>query len=215
MNVDLPAGVGFADFVAADFPNSNTFQLEDMLVTRAGVYNNHDPLYTPNLSESSLASRWVNNVGLHNTHVGGKSSVTTEVVTPISVVGTAVEVTQPTWTSDHLDHFDVPSSGRLRHLGSFPTSFKVHLDIVIDSLAGDNVRLEVWVRDTSAATDSKIYEAVRVVNNLQGGRDVCYFNPQLFADLYEDDEIYLKVANQTTTADITLELTSTMLVSAR
>ena len=215
MNVDLPAGVGFTDFTPADFPNPNTVQLQDMILTRAGVSDTDDALYTPNLAETDTACHWVNNNGLRNTHAGGTLTVTAAVTTVIASAGVAVEANASTWTPADLDHFSEPANGRLRHLGNDPIAYRGHLDLIVSGGQGDEVELEVWKYDASAATDSMVYSTSRVINDLKSGVDVCFFGSVFNVELAISDELYLKVANNTDTTDVTLVADSSIVISAR
>ncbi len=215
MNVDLPAGVGFTDFVVSDFPNPNTVQLQGMIITRAGASAPDDALYTPNLSATDTPCRWLNNNGLRNTYAGGVLEVTAAAATTIAVISTPVEVTAPTWTASGLDHFSEPANGRLRHLGNEPIAFRGHLDLIVSGTAGETVELGVWKYDASATTDTLIYSTTRVINDLKLGADVCFFNPMFNAELAINDEIYLKLANETSTANLTMVADSTMFIAER
>ena len=74
-----------------------------------------------------------------------------------------------------LQHFDEPANGQLRHLGQSPIEYKVSGQLVLDSNSNDEVDLKIviWRSATSTFEDGKTIR--RVINNLQGGRDVAYF----------------------------------------
>lgn len=215
MNVDLPAGVGFTDFTTADFPNPNTVQLQGMILTRAGVSDPDDVLYTPSLAATDTACRWVNNNGLRNTHAGGTLTVTAAVTTTISSAGVSVEANASTWTPVDLDHFSEPANGRLRHLGNDPVAYRGDLDLIISGGQGDEVELEVWKYDASATTDSMVYSTSRVINDLKSGVDVCFFGSVFNVELAISDELYLKVANNTDTTNVTFVADSSVVLSER
>lgn len=68
-NIDIPTGWKIADFEASNFSNPKTLQLQNMIVTRAGVSNEADALYVPNINEESPKCDWAGNVGLPNSSV--------------------------------------------------------------------------------------------------------------------------------------------------
>ncbi|TYB78338.1 hypothetical protein [Bizionia myxarmorum] len=68
-NIDIPTGWKIADFEAANFSNPKTFQLQNMIVTRAGVSNETDALYVPNITEESPKCDWAGNVGMPNSSI--------------------------------------------------------------------------------------------------------------------------------------------------
>ncbi len=65
-NIDIPTGWAVADFNDSNFTNAKTFQIKNAVITRAGVYNENDTGYFPNISEEDRASDWTGNVGVKN-----------------------------------------------------------------------------------------------------------------------------------------------------
>jgi hypothetical protein len=202
------------DFSDANFPNPSTLQIANALITRNGVADASDTTLYPNIDAANLSAAWHDNIGMPNTHVGGDLAISTEVLTSISSASTFVTLAG-TWTATDLQHFDSPSNGQLRHLGENPRDYKVIGDLVIEG--GPNDELEVRIRkfDSSASTTSTIGSQVRQVNNLQGGRDVAIFSFTKQFMLGQNDYIFLEIANNTDTADVTAELDSFILVEAR
>lgn len=213
-NIDLPASVSFLDFAPANFPNSSTLQLEDCIVSRAGVFDASDSNLTPNVSAGDLVSDWHGNNGLPNTFPGGELNITVEVLTTIAVAGTFVDLLG-TYTPADLQHFDEPANGQLRHLGDSPKEFKVSGQIVLDGGSNDVAAIKiVMFRDaTTSFEDGKTI--TRVINNLQGGRNVAYFVINDKITLNENDYVKIQVANITDTTDVTAELDSYFSVEAR
>lgn len=213
-NVDLPASVSFLDFQPSNFLNANTLQLDGMIVTRAGASDASDTNYVPNISKGDLASSWSNNTGLPNTFVGGQTGVTTEITTTISSTGVFVDLAG-TYTPSGLEHFDSPANGQLRHLAQSPREFKVAVFGIIDGGANDDIELKIVVWDDSASVFVDYKSVVRVINNLQGGRDVAYFN---FTDniiLATNDYVKIMVANISDTSNVTAELDTEFTIEAR
>lgn len=217
MNVDLPAGVSLFDFAPAQFANPSTVQLNGMIITRSGLSDIDDALYTPNMTAGDLPALWQNSVGIRNTYVGGKVTMTAEAPTTVGVSGTLYELNDGTWTTSNLQHFDSPSNGILRHIGTTPVEYRITIDCLIEGGNGDEIRLELWRGDFTAipANEVSVYSMSRLVNNFQGGRDVAFFNATTFIELLPNDYIFISGANDTDISDVTLENGSTIVVEAR
>jgi len=213
-NIDLPASASFLDFSDSNFANTSTLQLTGCIVTRDGIINAGDANITPNISASNLSSSWFANNGLANTFVGGELDITVEALTTIGSAGVFVDLLG-TYTVSDLQHFDEPANGQLRHLGESPKEFKVSGQLVIEGGANDSVSLKVVIfRDaTTSFEDGKT--VTRVINNLQGARDVAYFvvNDNIILD--QNDYVKIMVANISDTTNVTAELDSYFLVEAR
>lgn len=213
-NIDLPASASFFDFSDSNFPNPSTVQLSGCILTRNGVFNASDSNITPNMLPSDLSSDWSGNNGIKNTFVGGELNIDTEVTTTISSVGVFVDMAG-TFTPSDLQHFDEPSNGQLRHLGSSPLEFSVDGQFILDSTSNNEVdlKLVIYRAATTSFEDGKTVR--RVVNNLQGGRDVAYFTTFENILLNQNDYIKFQVANASSTSNITAELDSYFTVRAR
>lgn len=213
-NIDLPASASFIDFAPANFPNASTVQLNECILTRNGVSDATDTNISPNIDASDLSCQWKDNNGIQNTFVGGELVLTTEATTTIATAGVFVDVAG-TFASSDLQHFDSPSQGQLRHLGATPREFIVQGEFVIQSTANDEVDIKIVIYRAATTTfeDSKTIR--RVINNLQGGRDIAYFSFYTNIALNKNDYVKLQVANAAATNDITVELNSSYLVGAR
>ena len=213
-NIDLPASVSFLDFSPANFVNPSTLQLEGCIITRNGVSDASDINLTPNISASDLASDWSQNNGLSNTFVGGELNITSEVTTTITSAGVFVDLAG-VYAVDDLQHFDEPANGQLRHLGTSPREFSVGGQLVIDSSSNNEVDIKIVIFRAATVTFEDGKTIRRVINNLQGGRDVAYFVLDDNIILNKDDYIKLQTANVTATNNITAEIDSYVKVSAR
>lgn len=213
-NIDLPASASFFDFSAANFASPSTVQLVGCLVSRNGVTNSGDPNIIPNLGPGELVSEWISNNGIRNTFVGGELNITVEATTTIITAGVFVDLAGTYVTSD-LQHFDEPANGQLRHLGESPVEYSVGGQLVIAGGPNDEADLKLVIfRDaTTTFEDGKTIR--RVINNLQGGRDVAYFALSDNIVLNKNDYVKLQVSNATDATDITAELDSFIRVSAR
>lgn len=214
MNVDLPTSASFTDFPGSAFPNPSTFQLQNMIVSRNGVIDSLDTNITPNMSSKGLPAYWKNNVGVSNTFIGGFTKVTTEVTTVISTIGIFVDLAG-TFTTSDLQHFDSPSNGQLRHLGNSPTEYKVNGQFVLESTQNNVVEMQLLVwRD--ATSSFEVAGAIRrVIDRLQGVRDVAYYVGTANIVLNQNDYAKFQVANITSTGNITAELDSFYSVEER
>jgi len=214
INCDLPASAAFCDFSAANFTNPSTLQFSGVIMSRDGVIDASDTNITPNISEASIKSMWKSNIGLPNTHVGGDLEITAEVATTITVAGTFVDLAG-TYTATELVHFDEPSNGQLRHLGNSPVEYTLAGNLVLDCVNADVVEAKVviWRDATSSFEDGRT--ATRVINNLQGGRDVAYFTIRNNITLNQNDYVKIQVANVNAINNITAELSSFLVVGER
>ena len=213
-NIDLPASASFIDFSASNFINPSTLQLDRCIITRGGVFDASDANILPNISASELVSQWAGNNGIENTFVGGDSTITSEVLTTIVSSGVYVDLAGTAAASD-LQHFDSPANGQLRYLGETPKEFQISGQFVIDGTANDVVAVKAVIyRDaTTSFEDGKIQN--RVINSLQGGRNVAYYIYIDSVTLNQNDYVKFQVANIGSTDDVTAELDSSFSVQVR
>tara|TARA_R110000764_G_scaffold238472_1_gene335670 strand:- start:47 stop:1051 length:1005 start_codon:yes stop_codon:yes gene_type:complete len=214
INCDLPASAAFCDFAPANFINPSTLQFTGVILSRNGVIDASDTNLTPNIAETDIASVWRNNIGLHNTHIGGDLEITGEAATVIAVAGTYVDLAG-TYTPTELVHFDEPANGQLRHLGNSPVEYSLVGNLVLESVSADVVAVKVviWRDASSSFEDGRII--TRVINNLQGARNVAYFNIRNNITLHQNDYVKIQVANTAAINNITAELSSFFVVGER
>lgn len=212
-NVDLPANVSVFDFSPTNFINPSSFQLKDMRVSRNGVLNADDANYTPNISRADLVCNWDYNVGLPNTFIGGTMDIVTESLTTITAPNTPVPIAG-TWSASDLQHFTSPANGHLQHKGVSPRAFRVVYDIVLECSANKDITLHLVIDRNGGGTEY-VSSQTRVINNLQGGRDVGYFGKTTNVVLDKDDVIRVEVENETDSDNITIELDSFIMVGER
>lgn len=213
-NIDLNSTVAFFDFEEANFVNPNTLQLDGCIVTRGGVVNAADTTIYPNITQKALVSSWKNNVGLPNTFVGGELLITAEATTTITTLGVFVDLAG-TYTASDLQHFDSPSSGQLRHLGDSPQEYKVFISGIFVCASDDEIDLKIVVWDDSASGFVDYKTIRRVVNSLQGARNVAIFSMIDNVVLDTNDYIKFQVANVAATNDITAELNTDFIIEER
>ena len=214
MNLDLPASASFFDFAPANFPNSSTVQLDGCIISRGGAFDASDGNIIPNMQPSDLSSAWTGNVGIRNTFVGGKQKATAEVVTVITDPSTFYTL-NATWTPSGLSHFDVPSPGRLRHIGVSPIEFKVRADFTIDGQSNNEIAIRITKWDDSTSSFIDFQPTTRPINSLAGGRDVAFFTILSNIVLDTNDYLFFQVANNSNTGNLTLEVESDFIVEER
>jgi len=212
MNVNLGALQPFVDFAPVNFPNPSTLQLNQMQVARGGVVDPSDTNITPNISYSDVSCQWNQNKGIRNTFVGAKSVITTEIETVIATVGVPVPILGTQVASD-LQHFDSPANGQLRLIGNNPVEFTVSWDFILEGRANDDYRIDLCI--DRGGVKEIAHSQIRVINNLQGGRDVAYFTGSTHEELFKDDFTYWEVTNLTDTRNCTLELDSDWIIDHR
>ena len=213
-NIDLPANASFIDFSASNFINPSTLQLDGCLITRDGVFDATDTNIIPNVSASDLISEWMGNNGIDNTFVGGALDVTLEVTTTIVTDGVFVDLLAG-YSSKDLTHFDEPAGGQLRHLGDSPREYQVGAQFVIDGTANDVIAIKAVIFRSATTSFEDAKTQSRVVNALQGGRNVAYYVYFDNVTLNKNDYIKFQVANIGSTNDVTAELNSSFTVQAR
>ena len=214
-NIDLPASVSFFDFADANFVNPSTISIVGAIVTRSGVFNANDSNITPNITNGSLYSSWSGNTGMKNTFEGGSLTIATEAATVINTQGVFETLNAGSWTSTDLQHFDSPSSGQLRHLGNTPREYNIFASFTIDGTASNEIVLRVSKYDSSTSTTSTVLDQTREINSLVGARDVVFFTISINTELDQNDYIFLQIANNSGTANVTAELDSYIRIEKR
>lgn len=212
INCDLGTLQPFLDFSDTNFPNPSTLELRDVLLTRDGVIDANDTNYTPNISADNLSCSWKGNNGIPNTFVGAIATITTEVLTGIIAINVP-SLLAGTYTNTDMQHFDSPSNGQLRHLGDNPREYTVNFDFVLDGSQNNDYKIEL-VKDSGGVLSS-VYQQTRVINNLQGGRDVAYFTGLANLILNKNEFVYWQVRNESGSGNCTLELDSSWSVEER
>ena len=214
VNADLNTTISLLDFSNSNFNNPSTLQLQDCEVSRNGAKDSSDVTLLPNITSSALASAFTNNKGLPNTFIGGGTTVSSESITTINTLDVFEDIAG-TFTAGSLVHFDSPSAGQLKHLGEDPRNFRVSISASVEGVANETLKMKLTKWDDSASIFVDQFIQSRPVNNLQGGRDFAYFDIIKAVDLDVNDYVKIQIANTTTTADITMELDSYMLVEER
>lgn len=215
INVDLPASAALLDFNSANFPNSSTLQIRGAIVTRDGVNDPTDSNITPNISPDNLSCLWRDNNGISNTFVGAQLEVTSQSATTISSPGVPTDIAG-TFTLSGQQHFSSPSSTQLKNDGENPREFLVNYDFIINGTANDEIELSFVVdRTANGGGTDIVFEKIRPINSLVGGRDVGFWTGIFSAIINKGDIIRPRVSNETAARNVTIEDTSYYLVSER
>lgn len=214
ISADLSDNCALFDFEESNFPNSSTIQVSKAIISRNGVYSSDDATVTPNITSSSLACMWKDNLGLDNTYVGGRSIVTTAVATVIGGVGAFVDALGTT-TASNLEHFEQSANWTLKHLGSSPVDFTVSANLFIEGLANNEVAVKILKWDDSEGVFVTVGTQTRQINSLVGMRDIGIFELSYPVVLDKNDYVKLQIANNTILSNLTVELDSFINISER
>ena len=149
---------------------------------------------------------------MKGTFVGGQANLTGELLTTINTINVEEDLAG-TWTATGLEHFDNPVNGHLRHLGNDPKQYQVTFNMVLEGTATETYELRL-VKD-DGATVTLQFSQQRVINSLQGGRNVGYYGGTAFIFMNQDDVVYWKVVNVSSAGNCTLEDGSQFNVEAR
>lgn len=214
-NIDLPASANFFDFAPSNFTNPSTVQITGAIISRNGTFDATDSNYTPNITAGDLVSSWSGNNGMPNTFEGGSIGVTTSTTTTINTQSVFEDVAATLWTAQDLQHFDNPSAGQLRHLGNTPREYKIAASFVVEGNQNHEIALKVVKYDDSAAGTVDILTQTRQINALVGGRDVAFFTININVELDQNDYVFLQVANNSGTQNLTAETDSYYIIEER
>lgn len=204
MNIDLPTNAGFSSFTPSNFTADSLVQVRDCRFKRNGVALSGDNNYFPNLDPDDLVCSWYNNIGLRNTHEGGKQEVSAQAVTTIAVAGTYYDVAG-TFTPSGLQHFSGSSTGTLTNNGVSPIEFELAGSLTIEGTANDSIVVKIvrWNNADLVFEDVAIQNAS--INSLVGPRNVAIMTIISAITLEKDDYVKLQITNLTTTNSLTVE----------
>lgn len=214
INADLGATASLLDFSPSNFTAPSLLQIGGAIIQRDGAFDPTDPTLTPNISAYDLASAWRQNVGLENTYEGGRTRVNTEVETVIVTQGVYIDLAG-VYVPNDLQHFDNPASMQLRHLGDSPRDYRAEADLVIVGTQNEELEVRIQKWDDSASSFVVVDTQRAIVNSLAGSRDVALFDMSATVQLDRNDYLKLQIRNNASANNVTAELDSSLLVSAR
>ena len=203
MNVNLSTLGVICDFTESNLPNKETLEVVNCVVTRGGTYDLNNNASFPNITPVSAKAFFRNNIGLVNTYIGGINECVTETATTVGASNTWYDASG-VYICSNLDHFT--ANGALPSIiysGGTTRRFAITGGLVLDSNSGNvvNVRFKVFDGTNTTYTPSQR----RVINNLQGARDVAYFDLFIPITLQGNTTVTLQVMNETAAQDITIE----------
>lgn len=215
INVDLGATASLFDFAPSNFPNPSTVQVIGAIIQRGGVFDPDDSTLIPNMDSGDICSLWKECVGIVNTHVGGRLTISAETTTTISTAGTYVDLAG-TFTASDLQHYDSPANGQLRNIGNTPREFVASLSVDISGGQGDEIGLKLVKWDDSASTFVDIgAPMVRTISNFIITTDKASFVNIIPFELDQNDYVKFQVANLSDTTNVTAQLDSYVFISER
>lgn len=214
INIDLPANASLLDFDSSNFTDSSLLQLQNCQISRNGVFDPTDGNITPNINAADLKSIWKNNIGIDNTYVGGRLTVSAEISSLIVSQNTFIDLAG-TFTPTQLEHFDSPSNGQIRHVGKSPRDYQIRLDMLIDGPPNNELEIKLVKWDDSLSVFEDVSSQKRIVTNSVGGRDVAIFNDIAVVKLDENDYVKTQIANNTGIGNVTAEAGGFIVVSER
>lgn len=183
----------FCDFAPANITEDGAFSMD-------GVRTDPASDTFPNMPNTSVKARYRNCTGVRNTYVGASGTITTSTETTVSVIGTyysmsgAISVVDPTWVIPFEDagiefNSDVDTAFELNGAFSFSgTNNKVM-----------SIKLYKYTASSSSwAAASPSYE---VTMNASNRAENVSFGA--FIDMVKGDRLEFRVANLTSTNNIT------------
>lgn len=215
MNADIPTNASIADFSGSNFNSPSLLQVRGGIFTRnGGQPNSGDNQFFPNLEPDDLVCEWRENQGLRSTFEGGTLILTSEAATEVNATSTFYDI-EGTFTSSNLQHFDSPSNGQLRNLGSNPQEFTLKANLVMESEANNGIQVKLIKWSAADQQFEDLFIAKSTVNNLSGPRDVAICVIDYDVNLEQNDYVKIQVANTSGSNDITLEEDSFIRVGKR
>ncbi len=204
LNIDLGDNSVLSNFHANNFALDSLFQIQGATITRNGIFETNADTLLTNTTRGDLTSNFQDNTGLRSTVKGGRLKIVQEQQTSFTA-NNQYKTIQGTYQSGALQHFDNPTNGRLRYLGSAPIEVKVVGQLVIESFQNDQIGVRVRKYDASCPCDYNIGKQEKQVNSFVGGRDVAFFDLLFNTVLDENDYIFLQVANVNGQNQVVLE----------
>lgn len=213
MNVDLGTTAQLLDFAPANIANDESLIISGAYVARNGALDPTDSTICPNITASDTQCLWSDNTGLENTYKYAQQTISTEVTTNVAASATYYPLAG-TWTLGEVSHFDSPANGQIRCLSGNEV-YRISGNFVIDSGQNDLVGLRVTKSTDGGSTfPTEINHITRVINNIQGGRDVAYFQIDFLARLVDGDIIRIEVENYDNNTNITAEVDSYLTIAS-
>jgi len=214
INANLRASAILFDFIPANFTSTGALQLNDCVIQRDGVFDTSDTTITPNINQSNIECRWVDNKGIRNTNTGGRIDLTASALTTIATIDTYVDVAG-TFTASQLEHYDSPANGRLRNLSGEPQDYRIDVSMSVVGTANELLTLAIVKYDASLLANVIISTQQRRVNSVSGPNDTAFFNMIVTTEMNSNDYVFLQIKNITSTNNCTADVDSIMIAGER
>ena len=167
---DLPAVGAFADFYPSNFAADELFEIASASITRQGVADATSTTVIPNITSSSVKSKWSNSSGVEGTQKYLRAAVTTEVTTNLAVIDTYYPLLG-TFTVDDSSHISMPANGEFELLTGYD-ALNIFADIELDGVAGEVIDVRVTKSTDGGATyPTQVNHMKRVIANFSGPSD--------------------------------------------
>jgi hypothetical protein len=196
LNMEGNTNASLCDFAPSNIVDDAKFQL--IGASFQGVTN---PL--PNITGASVKSRFRSNLGVRNTYVGARWSVTSEAVTTISAANTPVKVAGTTtyedeqWFSNTVDNAFVYGSSE---------EIEVECKGTVSFSGGNNDQINAIIRQWDDSLGSYVDLASSGTITANGVGRSEGVSLLAFGALDQNDRIELWVENQTDNSDVTMQL---------
>lgn len=208
------AGRCISDINAASVdPTTITFDFVETNFLLDGGFQLTGASFAPNSSisvttdETSIKAFFRDCVEIRNTHIGFEMVWTSEVVTPLTL-NTPAKGFGTTVTSNNT-WFTQTGNNEITYDSSLTKDIKVTVPLVLDGGPNDEVSLHVERWDDSLSAYETIKTRTRLINNLQGGNDLGFYNvTAIINDMAQNDRIEMWLENISDSSDVTIQLDS-------
>ena len=212
INAVIPAGGVAFDF-DYDMLSDNSYLLKD------GFYNGDGQMVADfttgdaTAAEKSRRSLFNNNQGglRKNTTIGGYWTVTAPAVTNIAVIDTLVKLAGTTAYRD-LQHFTQTTDNAFVYSSTIPVFVEITGALTLEGNQDNTITVVVRHWDESKNKYTDIAATSKLIQRLQGARDIAEYSIFTRIELEENDRIELWVKNESGTANVTMEGDSRLLI---
>lgn len=201
-----PSSILF-DFAPSNIVNSASFALDGV---RSGADN-----AVPNTPSSSVKARFRNCLGIRNTYIGGKWTITSAAATTISSAGTFYKLAGTT-TYSGLQHFSQTTDNAFVYDGDQEIDVLVDCNIGCSGTANNQVKIKIkqWKDSASAYVDISTTPE-QTMNGGSLGTRAENISLSGIATLNKNDRIEIWITNITAPMDVTAIVDSQVFISER
>lgn len=205
-------GTGFTvDNVRSDInfrsvqPTSVLFDFDETNILSDGGFDLNDVRTTatdaiPNITGASVKSRFSGCIGIRNTYVGGRWTISTEATTTIAGANTPVKMAGTTTYAD-LQHFTGGTSNAFTYISDQPIEVEIKGTLSFSGGNNDQIRVVIRQWDDSVSGYMDVGETAPVTMGSAGRSEGVSILG--YAHMEENDRIEIWVENQTDSGNIT------------